>query len=289
MADDTSCESSDSECWARHVKRHIAEAQNKQDDKKKEITTRNANDTETEIEPSSEPDLEQGYMACMQHDRVKESSKEETSGTRQDEQDMSVEEENSDPSLLSEKLDYFVDDFGTILVPPAGQPLSDDKQQTPTDTTLPCQYRPYSNGCPICLSAFAVDDEISWSHNPHCSHVFHTACIHAWLAAAGRKHMKRQQRHMRHHRIVLQQDPITTILQMPLICPCCRQYFLLNDDEAKAQLHKKGGLEQPTETQSADVEEASNVIPSASVVQEIAGQSLSPSSDSLSVPAGTTM
>jgi Ring finger domain len=35
--------------------------------------------------------------------------------------------------------------------------------------------------CPICMSAFKVDDIVSWSANTECTHVYHHECIKEWL------------------------------------------------------------------------------------------------------------
>jgi Ring finger domain len=56
--------------------------------------------------------------------------------------------------------------------------------------------------CPICLCAYEENDEISWSHNNACRHLFHRHCIEKWL--------------LNHEG-----------------CPCCRGLFLffVNNDE----------------------------------------------------------
>lgn len=54
--------------------------------------------------------------------------------------------------------------------------------------------------CAICLSEYEDGDEISWSHNPNCSHFFHRSCIAEWLLS--------------HEE-----------------CPCCRFDFLRFDDD----------------------------------------------------------
>jgi hypothetical protein len=53
--------------------------------------------------------------------------------------------------------------------------------------------------CFICLESFQVKDEVSWSENKECEHVFHHPCILRWL----RKHDE---------------------------CPCCRRNYLPNLD-----------------------------------------------------------
>lgn len=35
--------------------------------------------------------------------------------------------------------------------------------------------------CPVCMSPLQVDDIVSWSANPLCSHVYHHECIKEWL------------------------------------------------------------------------------------------------------------
>jgi hypothetical protein len=57
------------------------------------------------------------------------------------------------------------------------------------------------DGCPICLNGYKEEgDEVSWSTNTACAHLFHKDCIHAWL--------------LNHHD-----------------CPMCRSLFLPEGDE----------------------------------------------------------
>jgi len=50
--------------------------------------------------------------------------------------------------------------------------------------------------CAVCLGCYVCGDEVVWSSNPKCHHVFHTDCLLSWLVR------RRKQ------------------------CPCCRQIFL---------------------------------------------------------------
>jgi hypothetical protein len=35
--------------------------------------------------------------------------------------------------------------------------------------------------CTICLEEYKAGDEIAWSRNPDCHHVYHTHCVVEWL------------------------------------------------------------------------------------------------------------
>jgi hypothetical protein len=53
--------------------------------------------------------------------------------------------------------------------------------------------------CVICLNPYEIGEEICWSQNPDCLHLFHHGCIEEWL---------------------LQHDH----------CPCCRADYLASED-----------------------------------------------------------
>lgn len=61
-----------------------------------------------------------------------------------------------------------------------------------------CERREISDSCAICLNVYQAGDEVVWSSNPQCTHVFHCACIEQWL-------LKKRAQGM---------------------CPCCRQPFI---------------------------------------------------------------
>ena len=71
-----------------------------------------------------------------------------------------------------------------ILVPKPGRTLAEEGAM-----------REAPNLCAICLGDFQTGEDIIWSSNDTCCHVFHTSCALPWLA---RSHL----------------------------CPCCRQTFL---------------------------------------------------------------
>jgi Ring finger domain len=70
----------------------------------------------------------------------------------------------------------------------------------------------YIGKCPICLCAYEENDEIAWSHNNTCRHLFHRQCIEKWLLKNER-------------------------------CPCCRSLFLffVNSDE-EVTIHNADGV-----------------------------------------------
>lgn len=102
----------------------------------------------------------------------------------------------------------------------------------PTAVTLQNKdYHARTQTCSICLCHMEENDQVSWSANTSCSHAFHTDCVHSWLAMAARKHLKRQRRRQaRTGNIIMRDDPITNILKVPMLCPCCRQPFLKSMD-----------------------------------------------------------
>jgi hypothetical protein len=86
---------------------------------------------------------------------------------------------------------------------PISNPLSVDEtesiQNNPTSQQL---HRLISEPCSVCLTPYELGDDIVWSENPDCIHVFHHSCMLSWL-------MKRPNRSR-------QLKP----------CPNCRQAFL---------------------------------------------------------------
>jgi Ring finger domain len=53
--------------------------------------------------------------------------------------------------------------------------------------------------CAICMGTYICGDEVIWSSNPNCPHVYHEACLSLWLSQSHKE------------------------------CPCCRQQFLLTE------------------------------------------------------------
>ena len=74
------------------------------------------------------------------------------------------------------------------------------KWKLPLPGTTVCTFattRTVEGTCAVCLGHYAVGDEVIWSSNPKCQHVFHDDCILSWL-------LRRRKQ-----------------------CPCCRQSFLV--------------------------------------------------------------
>jgi hypothetical protein len=81
-----------------------------------------------------------------------------------------------------------------VLLEIAGGNIRDSK---PPETKI---MRQVPNECSICLCEYTVGNDIVWSSNPQCDHVFHEECIEQWL-------MKQR--------------------EGPL-CPCCRRDFVID-------------------------------------------------------------
>ena len=77
--------------------------------------------------------------------------------------------------------------------------------------------------CAVCLSEYEKGETISWSMNEHCTHVFHTYCVIEWFVANGRKQSSMQR---------FPDNPSKEkLLNYQLDCPCCRQSFVILEDE----------------------------------------------------------
>ena len=136
---------------------------------------------------------------------------------------------------------------GLVSVPMAGECRHD---ALPDDVSSG-HYRKEPNGCAICLSPFEVTDKITWSSNPSCQHVFHDTCIADWLIALGRKHLKKLRREQqRTGNLSYNSDPVRKITGFPKLCPCCRQHFIVEDDDDDSVDEKEpraiGDTENPT-------------------------------------------
>lgn len=77
--------------------------------------------------------------------------------------------------------DALVDEFGYdecdsqfVSLPIPGQCRRD---LLPEEEYHRCTHRQVPNGCAICLSVFQPTDDVTWSSNPDCNHVFHHKCV----------------------------------------------------------------------------------------------------------------
>jgi hypothetical protein len=165
---------------------------------------------------------------------------------------------------ILEELDHFEGNNELIKIPVAGECHHDLLPKSVGRT-----QRQVPNGCAICLSAFDVEDKVTWSSNPDCSHVFHhgyvvkvivereavmcfrhpfasprllqlcvCSCIVDWLQASGRKAMRRRRRNEEATVLSYSFDPIARLTQFPTICPCCRQEFILLTLDEETSLGK---------------------------------------------------
>lgn len=137
-------------------------------------------------------------------DVTKKSSNEDASSNESD-----VEEGKTsiDEEYKFEEDDFYAEESGFIAVPSPGLNGSD------TTRLVPCS-------CIICLQQYQVGEEIVWSSNPDCEHVFHESCIERWL-------------------IKQRGGPL---------CPCCRRDFIIDpfDLEAQSQDEDEGNIVIPS-------------------------------------------
>ena len=71
--------------------------------------------------------------------------------------------------------------------------------------------------CAVCLSEFTKGDQVCWSSNANCTHVFHENCILQWLTSSGKKRSTSQ---------IFTKNPSDEELLRGEFCPCCRQDFI---------------------------------------------------------------
>eukprot|EP00977_Amphora_coffeiformis_P006872 scaffold1506_cov179-Amphora_coffeaeformis.AAC.9 len=201
--------------------------------------------TNTSKENTAETDLEKGSPTSQQQNNNASSKfpNDDIDGTPSGETELAVttsagdDDDVNDTDDLSdggssdgdmmEVISFDGAEDGLVSVPLAGECRHD---VLPEDVSG--IYRKEPNGCAICLSPFEVEDKITWSSNPSCQHVFHDTCIADWLMASGRKHLKKLRREQRRTgNLSYASDPVGKITGFPKLCPCCRQHFILEEEE----------------------------------------------------------
>ena len=168
-----------------------------------------------------------------------------TGGTIQDD----VSDMGSSDGEMMEVISFNGDDDGLVSIPMAGECRHDVLPEHVKGT-----QRKEPNGCAICLCPFEISDKVTWSSNPSCQHVFHEECIKDWLMASGRKFLKRQRREQRRTgNLSYDSDPVSKITGFPMLCPCCRQPFIIPEEDEES-VDEKAPAPEANETEMGDTE-----------------------------------
>ena len=88
-------------------------------------------------------------------------------------------------------------------------------------------HRHVLNGCTICLTRIITGEQITWSSNAKCLHTFHYDCILNWFLAVGRKEQQKRTRDGQRQPDPNNDDHWEQICTFPMLCPCCRQPFVI--------------------------------------------------------------
>ena len=147
-----------------------------------------------------------------------------------------------------------------ILIPLAGQvgpKYSEHRVSSPRDIVNAGgndpdglhHHRHVLNGCTICLTRIITGEQITWSSNAKCLHTFHYDCILNWFLAVGRKEQQKRTRDGQLPPDPNNDDHWEQICTFPMLCPCCRQPFVILhkgvDQEKRRGLRSEGlGLDE---------------------------------------------
>ena len=181
--------------------------------------------TETDLEKGRSFDKIESKLANIDVAPIGETELAATTTEDVNEDDMS--DGGSSDGDMMEVISFDGEEDGLISLPLAGECRHDVLPDGVNGS-----YRKEPNGCAICLCAFDATDKITWSSNPACQHVFHDTCIMGWLVASGRKNLKKQRREQRRSgNMSYGSNPVGKIIGFPKLCPCCRQHFIMEEEE----------------------------------------------------------
>jgi hypothetical protein len=88
-------------------------------------------------------------------------------------------------------------------------------------TTPTAEMRPATIFCAICLMHYEINEQVCWSSNRECVHVFHKDCIVKWLVKLGNMKPRNER---------IPDSYLSRSLPYLLDCPMCRQEFLLRSE-----------------------------------------------------------
>ena len=113
--------------------------------------------------------------------------------------------------------------YSHIRVPLPGKQATCCDTNKSADEMIPEGTRNVPNICVICHEDYNISDEVCWSSNQECIHVFHKDCMVSWLTSLGWMKLKEQ----KESKNMMLEDKCLDYYDLE--CPVCRSQFICKD------------------------------------------------------------